>query len=173
MYAKIKNTTLIQYPYGFAQLQADNPYTNYGDNQDVAYWFPQTTSAIDNGYTLAEVITAPQPAYNPAHQKCTINDNPTLIKSVWTLEWTVTDFTLQEQADYYANLAEENKQKAENILSATDWTSIPAVADPIRSNPYLTNQGEFDTYRSAIRDIVLNPTFDAVFPIEPVEIWSN
>jgi hypothetical protein len=68
----------------------------------------------------------------------------------------------------------ENKQQATSLLQQTDWTSIPAVADPLRSNPYLTNQGEFDAYRSQLREIAINPpTTPAVFPTQPQEIWSN
>ena len=173
IYAEIKDTTLIKYPYGFAQLQADNPYTNYGSNQDVAYWFPQTTTAIENGYTLAEVITAPQPAYDPVHQNCLQNENPTLTDGVWVLGWTVTDFTPEEQAAYYANAAQQNKTKAQQILTNTDWTSIADVADPAKSNPYLTNQAEFTAYRSTVRAIAVNPTWNAVFPTAPTEQWSS
>ena len=172
-YAEVKDTQLITYPYGFAQLQADNPYTNYGSNQDVAYWFPQTTTAIENGYTLSEVITAPQPAYDQAHQNCTLNAEPTLVGEIWTLEWTITDFTPEEQAAYYANLAQQNKTKAQQILTNTDWTSIADVADPAKSNPYLTNQAEFTAYRSTVRAIAVNPTWDAVFPTAPTEVWSS
>jgi hypothetical protein len=68
----------------------------------------------------------------------------------------------------------QNKQQATSLLQQTDWTSIPAVADPLRSNPYLTNQGEFDAYRSQLREIAVNPpTTPAVFPTQPQEIWSN
>ena len=173
VYAEVKDTQLITYPYGFSQLQADNPYTNYGGNQDVAYWFPQTTTAIENGYTLAEVVNAPQPAYDQAHQNCTLNADPTLVGEIWTLEWTITDFTPEEQAAYDANLAQQNKTKAQQILTNTDWTSIADVADPLKSNPYLMNQAEFTAYRSTIRNIAVNPTWDAVFPTAPTEQWSS
>ena len=172
-YAEVKDTQLITYPYGFAQLQADNPYTNYGSNQDVAYWFPQTTTAIENGYTLSEVVNAPQPAYDQAHQNCTLNADPTLVGEIWTLEWTITDFTPEEQAAYDANLAQQNKTKAVDILNSTDWTAIPDVADPAKSNPYLVNQAEFVSYRSTVKAIAVTPTFDAVFPTAPTEQWSN
>jgi hypothetical protein len=72
------------------------------------------------------------------------------------------------------NYSAQNKTTATSLLQQTDWTSIPAVADPLRSNPYLTNQGEFDTYRSQVREIAINPpTTPAVFPTQPQEIWSN
>jgi len=172
-YAEVKDTQLITYPYGFAQLQADNPYTNYGSNQNVAYWFPQTTTAIENGYTLSEVINAPQPTYDQVHQNCTLNTNPTLVNETWTLEWTITDFTPEEQAAYYANLAQQNKTQAQQILINTDWTSIADVADPLKSNPYLMNQSEFIAYRSTIRNIAVNPTWNALFPTAPIESWSS
>jgi hypothetical protein len=31
------------------------------------------------------------------------------------------------------------KQKASELLYETDWTTIPDVADPAKSNPYLVN----------------------------------
>jgi hypothetical protein len=172
-YAEVQNTQLIIYPYGFVQLQADNPYTNYGENTDVAYWFPQTTTAIDNGYTLQPVTIATKPTYDAAHQSCTQNQNPTLVDGVWVLGWTVTDFTPEQQAAYNETLTQENKQAAIQLLNGTDWTAIASIADPTESNPYLTNRQAFLEYRSTIRQIAINPTFDAVFPRAPIEVWSS
>lgn len=33
-YAEVNGDTLIKYPYNFDQLQAENPYTNFGGNYD-------------------------------------------------------------------------------------------------------------------------------------------
>ena len=174
LYAEINGTTLILYPYGFAQLQADNPYTNYGGNQDVAYWFPMTDTAITTGNTLASVIDATQPTYDPATQICTQNDNPTLIDGVWTLGWTITEMTPEQQAAYIANLQAQTSATAQQLLSATDWTAIASVADPAVSTPHLTNQAEFLAYRSAVRAIGVNPPTTApVFPKVPTATWSN
>lgn len=68
----------------------------------------------------------------------------------------------------------KNKQQAQALLSATDWTTIPDVADPAVSNPYLTNAAEFAAWRSQVRAIAVNPpTTQAVFPEQPTEQWSN
>jgi hypothetical protein len=73
----------------------------------------------------------------------------------------------------YVPTAEENKARAVQILQATDWTSIPDVADPALSNPYLTNQAEFFAYRSALRAIAVNPTEGNLdWPTQPKEQWS-
>jgi hypothetical protein len=70
-------------------------------------------------------------------------------------------------------LIAECKETATNILSATDWTAIPDVADPLKSNPYLMNQDEFVAYRSTIRNYAVNPVADPIWPTPPVEQWSN
>ena len=65
------------------------------------------------------------------------------------------------------------KSTAQGILSATDWTSIPDVADPALSNPYLENQDEFVAYRSTVRNYAVNPVTDPVWPTPPTEQWSS
>lgn len=68
----------------------------------------------------------------------------------------------------------ENKSQATALLQQTDWTTIPDVADPALSDPYLTNAAEFAAYRSNVRKIAVNPpTTPAVFPVMPDEIWSE
>lgn len=76
--------------------------------------------------------------------------------------WTLTE----------ATLAKNNcKQKASTLLYATDWTTIPDVADSANS-PYLTNQAEFIAWRSQIRELAVNPVVDPVFSTQPTPIWE-
>lgn len=70
--------------------------------------------------------------------------------------------------------AEENKQVAINRLSNTDWTDAPDIDNPQVSNPYLLNKADFLTYRSAVREIALNPTAGFItWPTKPIEQWSS
>jgi hypothetical protein len=174
-YAEVQGTTLIKYPYLFSDLQADNPDTNYGDNYDVAYWFPMTTTAIENGYTLELVIDQPAPTYDANTEICTQNAEPTLVEGVWVLGWTVSEMTPEQKAAHDAQVQAQNKTQASNLLTATDWTAIPSVADPAQSNPYLANQAAFLTYRSQLRQIAVNPPTTPVtaWPTIPVEDWKN
>lgn len=67
-----------------------------------------------------------------------------------------------------------NKQTATQLLYETDWTTIPDVADPALSNPYLMNSAAFAAYRSALRAIAVNPTAgELVWPTKPNEVWSS
>lgn len=68
--------------------------------------------------------------------------------------------------------AEQNKQNAVNKLQATDWTTIPDVGDPTKSNPYLSNVQDFVVYRNTIRQYAIYPVAGNVnWPVVPQEIW--
>lgn len=74
---------------------------------------------------------------------------------------------VQEQADKMTC-----KQQASQLLYATDWTTIPDVANP-SNNPYLMNQADFIAYRNAVRQLAVNPVPNPVFPDKPTEQWSQ
>lgn len=65
------------------------------------------------------------------------------------------------------------KVTASGLLSSTDWSTIPDVADPQVSNPYLVNASEFAAYRSQVRALAVNPVADPVWPTQPTEQWSS
>jgi hypothetical protein len=70
--------------------------------------------------------------------------------------------------------AEDNKQTAIGLLQQTDWTTIPDVSDPTKSNPYLSNTNDFVTYRNAVRQYALNPVAgDINWPTLPQEVWTT
>lgn len=66
-----------------------------------------------------------------------------------------------------------NKQRASELLSATDWVNQPDVIDPARS-PHLLNQADFLSYRETLRQIAVNPPSTEVtnWPTLPTEQWS-
>jgi hypothetical protein len=66
----------------------------------------------------------------------------------------------------------ECKQQASQLLYATDWTTIPDVANSA-NNPFLINQAEFIVYRNIIRNLAVNPVIDPVFPDVPTPAWSS
>ena len=75
---------------------------------------------------------------------------------------------VQEQADKMSC-----KATAQQLLSTTDWTTIPDVADPAKSNPYLMNQSEFIAYRSQVRQLAVNPVVNPTFPPVPTAQWGT
>lgn len=70
--------------------------------------------------------------------------------------------------------AAQNKAKATLLLQATDWTTIPDVADPVKSNPYLANVQDFVVYRNAVRQYAVYPVAGNInWPAVPQEIWTK
>lgn len=71
-------------------------------------------------------------------------------------------------------LAAQNKTKAQQLLSETDWTATVDINNPQYSNPYLANQPEFLAYRSLVRAIAVNPpAIVDPWPVKPDEIWKT
>ena len=131
----------------------------------------QTTVEILNELGADPVLNGPYPTCGTYQY---VNGGPVVeVDGQWFTSFVVVDMDAEQIAAKNAELADNNKTQAVNILNATDWTSIPDVADPAKSNPYLMNQAEFISYRSTVRAIAVNPTFDAVFPTQPQEVWSN
>jgi hypothetical protein len=93
--------------------------------------------------------------------------------NVQTGETITTPWTSEQIAEAHANQVQNNKQQAKNLLADTDWTTIADVSDPTKANPYLANAQAFIDYRNALRAIVFNPTYDAVFPDLPIEDWQS
>jgi len=70
--------------------------------------------------------------------------------------------------------AGSNKRRAVQLLQESDWTATESIIDPAVSNPYLTNQADFLAYRSALRDIAVNPQDGFLtWPTRPNEVWSS
>ena len=174
-YAEVNGTHVVNYPFTFSTLQQENPYTNYGDNQNFTYWFPLTDVAINQGHTLVLVRQLPQPTVDNYTQNCSENNTPELVDGEWVDGWTVSDKSPEEQAAYVEQIKSTNKQQAESLLTETDWTAIPSVADPAQSNPYLVNQNAFLEYRNQVREIAVNPPTTPVqeWPVLPPEVWSE
>ena len=59
----------------------------------------------------------------------------------------------------------ECESKAKELISKSDWSVLPDVN--------LQNKPEFENYRSILRNLILNPVENPVFPIEPNPIWSK
>ena len=70
--------------------------------------------------------------------------------------------------------ADQNKQTAVFLLQDTDWATIPDVANPAVSNPYLVNASDFVLYRNLIRGIAVNPVAGELqWPVAPVAVWGS
>ena len=129
-------------------------------------WSNAEHSTIDCEVTFDEIGTVPFTA-NPLD-----TSNPSS-KEIFD-QCIAGDYGVIAEYIPYVPSAETNKETAVNLLTQTDWTTIPDVADPALSNPYLTNQAEFITFRNQVRPIAINPVAgNLTWPSVPVATWSN
>lgn len=55
------------------------------------------------------------------------------------------------------------KEESKKLIAQSDWSVLPDVK--------IQNKTEFENYRSILRELILNPIENPVFPTEPVPIW--
>ena len=72
-------------------------------------------------------------------------------------EWVVLSVELKKQ---------DCKDQAKQLLSQSDWSTLPDVQNQ------LSNYQDFVTYRSQLRNLVINPVENPVFPSEPEARWK-
>jgi len=142
MYAKIKDSTLVTYPYGWGQFVADNPYTNYGQNTDFVTLFPSTTLGQE-GYTLVAVTQVTQPTIDPITQDIA-EGTPFLENGVWTQVWNVTQASSEEIAQRNASQASNIRKQRDAKLAKCDWTQVADAS---------VDKAAWATYRQALRDL--------------------
>jgi hypothetical protein len=88
------------------------------------------------------------------------------------LDWFDSDLkpTKEELDSKYIeaiNISKKDKceNQAKTLIANCDWSVLPDVN--------ITNKSEFENYRSILRNLILNPIEDPIFPIEPTPIWSK
>lgn len=57
------------------------------------------------------------------------------------------------------------KDEAKRKISDCDWSVLPDVN--------LLNKSDFESYRLVLRNLILNPVENPVFPTEPNPVWAT
>ena len=163
MYAKIKDSMLSQFPYSFAELQADNPYTRFDSSKDLVTLFAETEYATLLGFSLAEVSYAEDPVYDPKTQKLVYAESPELISGSWIIPVTIVNKPSEVIASEYDAIQVENRHIRNTKLSVCDWTQMPDAP--------LTQEQKtvWSLYRQALRDVPQQEGFpwNIVWPTVP------
>ena len=90
----------------------------------------------------------------------------------WVYTVAVELLTQEELAALDEAKRANNEARAKQELEATDWADLASVRNT-SNTPHLVNGAAFDTYRLALRAIVINPPVDvAEWPARPTAEWS-
>ena len=133
-------------------------------------WEMTTTEVLDS---LGADVLLEGPTPTATEYQVVSRDGAEQIDGNWYTKYKVTDMDQEGIDAVNANKTKSIGQQAQQLLSSTDWTTIPSVADPEQSNPYLTNQAEFIAWRSQVRAIAITPAWDSVIPAQPKNTWSK
>ena len=60
---------------------------------------------------------------------------------------------------------EQCKSESKKRIANCDWSVLPDVN--------ISNKSEFENYRSQLRNLILNPVEEPIFPEEPQPVWSK
>lgn len=67
--------------------------------------------------------------------------------------------------EYNNVLKLECKDEAKKRIAFSDWSVLQDVN--------ISNKQEFINYRSTLRNLILNPVENPIFPVEPTPIWIS
>jgi hypothetical protein len=152
MYVKITNGSIDTYPYNVGQLRRDNKNTSFPK---------QIPDGMLESYGILPVTFADMPSINDRTQKTEQAVAPSLVDDKWTVNWTTTDKTTEEIAEYDAAIAAGNRSTRDSKLAETDWTAMSDV----------TMADNMKTYRQALRDLPTHKNWpnleDADWPTKP------
>ena len=101
-FVKTKDNAFVEYPYGAAELQRDNPEANYDYFCDFASIFPTTLAATRDGYVLLPVTIDEVPEYDGQTQTVHRSELPFIRDGGWVFSWIVTDLTPEQIANMQA-----------------------------------------------------------------------
>lgn len=161
--AKVQNEQVIE----VADCAAMFPNTSFPSTGPDAEFMAENSCMYINTFKPYDQSTEKLISVAPYVQ---VDDPANPLQWVYTVD--VTPLTPEEIAQREASAKQRNKAQAESLLQTTDWTATVDINNPQYSNPYLGNQDAFLAYRSAVRQIAINPPVTVLeWPTKPDEVW--
>ena len=150
----------------------DNGNITVGDYRDL---FPQTSfpASGPDAEWMAENSCMGVSLFK-AHDSATQKLVPAApyIEGDWVYTVAVESLTQDELSALAERRKAANVARAKAALQDTDWCENASVRDT-NVTPHLTNGADFDTYRLALRAIVINPPVDVEqWPVQPQGVWA-
>jgi hypothetical protein len=76
--------------------------------------------------------------------------------------WIIDKWAIDKNKEKQFNL-DACKDESKKLIAQSDWSVLPDVK--------IQNKVQFENYRSTLRNLILNPIEDPIFPIEPAPVW--
>ncbi len=96
-----------------------------------------------------------------------------VIEGDWVYTVEVQALTAEDIAVREQNKRLDNAARAQRELEASDWCEMTSVRNTA-VEPHLLNGQDFDAYRLALRQIVIDPPIEvSSWPTRPTASWSS
>lgn len=154
MFALIKNSKVVKYPYTVTDLRRDTPNVSFPDN-------PSDAVLLDFGVhrvyfstfpdaTTSQVVEEALPVFDQTAQR-------------WTQVWNVRNLSTNEIQQRNDVKADEVRAERNTKLASSDWTQLQDA--PLG----LEQKAAWSVYRQALRDISTQADFpwDVQWPTKP------
>lgn len=90
MYAKVKDGKIVTFPYGYDELQNDNPDKIFTGNIVIRDIFNQS-QAYAQGYELVGVEFPSRPDYIKDFEIAELANQPIFEDGRWVIKWVITN----------------------------------------------------------------------------------
>lgn len=133
----------------------------------------ELTDEVIASIGLLPVTVVPAPEHDPSTEQavqgeCVYNEQ----EQRWETTWTVRALTAEEVQAREAEITANNVARAKAELQDSDWADLPSVRNT-DNTPHLVNGADFDTYRLALRAIVVStPVEVSSWPTRPTAVWA-
>lgn len=173
MQIRIRDTAQVMFWNEFRDLLlASNP-------SELITVAPQTEEWL-NEHGADIVFEGPQATGGDRYQY-SMRSGVEQIESKWYTKYILGpvftgESAVEDEAAYIAikdaEFATQNSNQAKQCLQETDWSENASVRN-VAVSPHLTNPEAFDTYRLALRSIVINrPATVEEWPVRPDALWA-
>jgi|694.fasta_scaffold02404_34 hypothetical protein len=159
MQVRIRETGAVMYEGEFRALHANTSFP------------AQLSEQLINDMGADVVFEGPQAT--PTMYQVAFADGVQQIDGKWYTKYSVADMDADGIAAVDAQRKAANAGQAKTLLEETDWADLASVRNTAVT-PHLTNSADFDTYRLALRAIVVNPPVTvSEWPTRPTAAWSS
>lgn len=155
-YAKVNDVSgLLKYPYTYQDLQNENPYTNFGDSDNIIELYSKTEDSVNSGNYLTEVVVSDLPELSK-NSYANLAANPIKKNGLWVLEYLIQEIP-EEQ------IHSRMIRKYNTLLQLTAYTQDETKNQEMSAEMI----NAWAQYRSSITDILNSEIWPETDPVPP------
>jgi hypothetical protein len=165
MFAKIKDSEVLVFPYTINTLQEENPHTNFGffTEENLPELYSTTEDAVQSGASIVNVEVDSTSDFLIESKKYVLDETPLLVNGVWKVQKRIQDLS-GEELEQGKELAKARiLSKVQQSIVDNSWTLSQS------SGLSAEKRDEWAAYFAALNTIQSQEgfPFDFIYPSKP------